>query len=109
MPNVSAHFGDRLNESPELIAQEWAVKSTPTPTTSCLNESPELIAQESRQTSLCRPGRPCSLNESPELIAQECHELDPCRAGPDASMKVLSLLLRNSTIPLAVASLAGPQ
>ena len=50
-----------------------------------------------------------SLNESPELIAQECHELDPCRAGPDASMKVLSLLLRNSTIPLAVASLAGPQ
>ena len=59
-----------------------------------LNESPELIAQEYRcvcwscLTSAC-------LNESPELIAQESLTQSGGRDGGEASMKVLSLLLRN--------------
>ena len=35
------------------------------------------------------------LNESPELIAQECTSIRRTENGQSASMKVLSLLLRN--------------
>ena len=108
MPNVSAHFGDRLNESPELIAQEWAVKSTPTPTTSCLNESPELIAQECLGRASVR--RVCQgLNESPELIAQELADSVDYVVAVEASMKVLSLLLRNAPLFVLVVSAVTPQ
>ena len=50
-----------------------------------------------------------SLNESPELIAQEfaCH----CSMGDqfEASMKVLSLLLRNATKMSDLGEWAEPQ
>ena len=62
--------GTRLNESPELIAQEcwdgatwWALRWR-------LNESPELIAQESQDLTKADI-KILGLNESPELIAQE--------------------------------------
>ena len=59
-----------------------------------LNESPELIAQESgapRHAVRKNQG----LNESPELIAQEFNVVAPVEDRAAASMKVLSLLLRN--------------
>ena len=84
-----------LNESPELIAQELQVNTGIGLTITGLNESPELIAQES-----AGPVKDVqwdgSLNESPELIAQELHCLVCQIFGFSASMKVLSLLLRNS-------------
>ena len=113
-------FPPRLNESPELIAQEFGFHSAPS--NSCqasmkvlslllrnlwqnrnpcrrgrgLNESPELIAQESAQ-ELTQQAQFICLNESPELIAQECL-INLIETGFwNASMKVLSLLLRNST------------
>ena len=62
-----------------------------------LNESPELIAQEfgSGRRIVIGDDR---LNESPELIAQECLVDVASRADRLASMKVLSLLLRNIKI-----------
>ena len=61
-----------------------------------LNESPELIAQEYAEN---REGEfdSAGLNESPELIAQESRA--KCQSGQHerASMKVLSLLLRNGS------------
>ena len=63
----------------------------------CLNESPELIAQEWLGKAAHR--RPCpGLNESPELIAQEFGHIQRRQSGTTASMKVLSLLLRNWSI-----------
>ena len=91
---LCGRFSTGLNESPELIAQEslptWMMRTT----RSCLNESPELIAQESRR----RLGLECQgrrLNESPELIAQEFGVGFQSPPILRASMKVLSLLLRN--------------
>ena len=84
-----------LNESPELIAQE----SNPCPATTrpsgCLNESPELIAQEYRTLPRRMYQLGC-LNESPELIAQEFMLPKTHAVLSTASMKVLSLLLRNN-------------
>ena len=37
---------NRLNESPELIAQEWSIRPCAPTGRPGLNESPELIAQE---------------------------------------------------------------
>ena len=70
MPVIGMPSDDSLNESPELIAQEYFFNDAPKDDQWGLNESPELIAQE---------------------------YLDrPVRAKPHrASMKVLSLLLRN--------------
>ena len=59
-----------LNESPELIAQEWHSLARNPGRVFGLNESPELIAQEWRHSSPRTPRSLC-LNESPELIAQE--------------------------------------
>ena len=60
----------RLNESPELIAQESAKVSRSGDILSRLNESPELIAQEFMVDQI-HDKRTYGLNESPELIAQE--------------------------------------
>ena len=83
-----------LNESPELIAQESLSMRRHRRFACCLNESPELIAQESADA---RPDRrkQSGLNESPELIAQELVRQEPASPLFVASMKVLSLLLRN--------------
>ena len=59
-----------------------------------LNESPELIAQECKPCISVFTTTAC-LNESPELIAQESVGLGVAREEKGASMKVLSLLLRN--------------
>ena len=61
-----------------------------------LNESPELIAQEFCHVYVFR-GEIGRLNESPELIAQECAHAPRFPHRVAASMKVLSLLLRNDT------------
>ena len=61
-----------------------------------LNESPELIAQEyAIHGRLRQPAN--GLNESPELIAQEYVDSGWNILARCASMKVLSLLLRNSS------------
>ena len=63
-----------------------------------LNESPELIAQEYQQR-LRLPTGARRLNESPELIAQESPRVSQRQPVAHASMKVLSLLLRNVKVP----------
>ena len=77
---------------------------------SSLNESPELIAQE------CLAGagngrHRIRLNESPELIAQEsgCGLARIISRGRIASMKVLSLLLRNRSIRSVTWTRSEPQ
>ena len=91
-------LGGGLNESPELIAQEFAV-CTSLIFFKGLNESPELIAQESLGMGLSGHSKVC-LNESPELIAQESYHRVEGLALWLASMKVLSLLLRNQLAPV---------
>ena len=96
------HTAERagLNESPELIAQESAHKKLAVASDKSLNESPELIAQE---CSVCAGGCRCRprLNESPELIAQEFYPILSIPLARHASMKVLSLLLRNGRLAIA--------
>ena len=67
---------------------------TPSPYSPSIHEGPELIAQEFSR--LAGPFHiELGLNESPELIAQESELAQPMKQLPRASMKVLSLLLRN--------------
>ena len=86
---------NRLNESPELIAQEFMVSTFSLESLVSLNESPELIAQEYPDWGFFEHGAVRASMKVLSLLLRNPKGLYQIAPNPSASMKVLSLLLRN--------------
>ena len=88
---------NRLNESPELIAQEFMVSTFSLESLVSLNESPELIAQEYPDWGFFEHGAVRASMKVLSLLLRNPWSHRKGQARYCASMKVLSLLLRNGT------------